>query len=141
MSASLVGFARGLNDTPKILGLMAGVGVASLSLGALSIAIAMAVGGWWASRRVTETLAHGITDLRPAEGLAGNLTTSLLVIGASGLGLPVSTTHVSAGGIFGVGASTGRTRRGMVAQIAGAWLLTLPVAAAIAAVFLVLFRI
>ena len=132
-SASLVGFARGLNDTPKILGLMAGAGVASLSLGAAAIALVMAAGGWWASRGVTETLAHGITDMTPAEGLAGNLATSLLVIGASRLGLPVSTTHVSAGGIFGVGAAKAAIQGPMVAQIASAWLLTLPVAALLAA--------
>ncbi|MBW2397540.1 MAG: inorganic phosphate transporter, partial [Deltaproteobacteria bacterium] len=133
VSASLVGFARGLNDTPKILGLMAGAGITSLSLGAGAIAGVMAAGGWWASRGVAETLAHGITDMTPAEGLAGNLTTSLLVIGASRLGLPVSTTHVSAGGIFGLGASNGAMRRRMVRDIVGAWLLTLPVAALLAA--------
>lgn len=132
VSASLVGFARGLNDTPKILGLMAGAGIASLPLGAGAIALVMAAGGWWASRGVTETLAHGITEMTPAEGLAGNLTTSLLVIGASRLGLPVSTTHVSAGGIFGVGASHGGMRRQMVRNIAGAWLFTLPAAALLA---------
>lgn len=132
VSASLVGFARGLNDTPKILGLMAGAGLASLSGGAAAIALAMAAGGWWASRGVTETLAHEVTEMTPAEGLAGNLTTSLLVIGASRLGLPVSTTHVSAGGIFGVGASNGAMRARTVAHILGAWLLTLPISAAIA---------
>jgi PiT family inorganic phosphate transporter len=140
VSASLVGFARGLNDTPKILGLMVGAGLTSLSFGALAIAVVMAAGGWWASRGVTETLAHGITEMSPAEGLAGNLTTSLLVIGASRLGVPVSTTHVAAGGIFGVGASNGATRRRMVAQIAGAWLLTLPVAAALAAAILTVLQ-
>jgi len=132
VSASLVGFARGLNDTPKILGLMAGAGVASLSGGAAAIGLAMAAGGWWASRGVTETLAHEVTEMTPAEGLAGNLTTSLLVIGASRLGLPVSTTHVSAGGIFGVGASNGAMRTRTVANILGAWLLTLPISAFLA---------
>ncbi len=140
VSASLVGFARGLNDTPKILGLMAGAGIGSLHLGATAIAVVMAAGGWFASRGVTETLSHKVTDMSPAEGLAGNLTTSLLVIGASRLGLPVSTTHVSAGGIFGVGASNGAMRRRMVSQIAGAWVLTLPAAALAAAGVSLLLR-
>ena len=56
------------------------------------------------------------------------------MIGASHLGLPVSTTHVSAGGIFGVGVSTGTVRRRIVMDIVGAWVLTLPTAALFAAV-------
>jgi PiT family inorganic phosphate transporter len=133
LSASLVGFARGLNDTPKILGLMLGLGIASPKLGALAIAAAMALGGWLAARRVADTLATKITTMTPAEGLAGNLATSLLVIGASRFGLPVSTTHVSTGGIFGIGAASGRLHRRMASEVAMAWVVTLPVAAALAA--------
>ncbi len=133
LSASLVGFARGLNDTPKILGLMLGLGISSPKLGALAIAAAMALGGWLAARRVADTLATKITPMTPAEGLAGNLATSLLVVGASRLGLPVSTTHVSTGGIFGIGAASGRLHRRMASEVVLAWVVTLPVAAALAA--------
>jgi PiT family inorganic phosphate transporter len=133
LSASLVGFARGLNDTPKILGLMLGLGIASPKLGALAIAAAMTLGGWLAARRVADTLAMKITPMTPAEGLAGNLATSLLVIGASRLGLPVSTTHVSTGGIFGIGAASGGLHRRMASEVVMAWVVTLPVAAVLAA--------
>ena len=93
----------------------------------------MALGGWLAARRVADTLARKITPMTPAEGLAGNLATSLLVVGASRLGLPVSTTHVSTGGIFGIGAASGRLRRRMASEVVMAWVVTLPVAAALAA--------
>ncbi len=129
LSASAVGFARGLNDTPKILGLVVGLGVMPPQLGALAIAGAMALGGALFARRVADTLAKRITPMTPAEGLAGNLATSLLVIGASRLGLPVSTTHVAAGGIFGIGAASGGLARATALQVALAWLVTLPAAA------------
>ncbi|MEE8287610.1 MAG: inorganic phosphate transporter [Gammaproteobacteria bacterium] len=59
------------------------------------------------------------------QGLVGNLATSALVIGASRLGLPVSTTHVSTGAIFGIGGAVGR--------IVSAWITALPLAAVLAA--------
>ena len=133
LSASLVGFARGLNDTPKILGLMLGLGIASPKLGALAIAAATTLGGWLAALRVADTLAMKITPMTPAEGLAVNLAISLLVIGASRLGLPVSTTHVSTGGIFGIGAVSGGLHRRVASEVVMAWVVTLPVAAVLAA--------
>jgi PiT family inorganic phosphate transporter len=133
LSAATVGFARGLNDTPKILGLMVGASVIDPVLGALVIGVAMAVGGVLAARRVADTLALRITPMSNGEGLAANLATSLLVIGASRIGLPVSTTHVSTGGIFGIGAAAGTLQRRAAAEILGAWLGTLPLAAALGA--------
>jgi PiT family inorganic phosphate transporter len=140
LSASAVGFARGLNDTPKILGLAVGASVLEPMAGALVIGLAMAAGGALAARRVTETLAHRLTAMTPGQGLAGNLATSLLVIAASRFGLPVSTTHVSAGGIFGVGLASGGLRQGALAGVLGAWLVTLPLAAALAAGIMIAFE-
>ena len=139
MSASLVGFARGLNDTPKIHGLLVGGAVMSPFEGALCITIAMAVGGLVAARRVARTMAVRLTPMSQGEGLAGNLATSLLVVGASRLGVPVSTTHVSCGGIFGIGLSNGELRRRAAAQVLTAWLTTLPVAAALGAACMALW--
>jgi len=128
-SASLVGFARGLNDTPKLFGLVAGLGIVSASAGSLALGSAMALGGWLGARRVAETLANKITPMTPPEGLAGNAATALLVASASSLGLPVSTTHVSTGGIFGIGASNGELRWRMAGEVVLAWVVTLPLAA------------
>ena len=132
-SATTVGFARGLNDTPKILGLMVGASVIDPALGAGVLGIAMALGGLLASRRVADTLALRITPMQNGQGLAANLATSILVVGASRLGLPVSTTHVSTGGIFGIGAAARTLQHRQAGEILGAWLGTLPLAAALGA--------
>ncbi|MEW6270164.1 MAG: inorganic phosphate transporter [Thermodesulfobacteriota bacterium] len=132
LSAGLIGFARGLNDTPKVLGLLLGASVLAPETGVVAITAAMAAGGIVGGRRVTETLARRITEVAPAPGLAANLTTSVLVIGASQLGLPVSTTHVSTGAIVGVGHGAGRLDWGTIGGIAAAWLVTLPLGALLA---------
>ena len=138
-SAATVGVARGLNDTPKILGLMVGANAVEPFVGAVVLGLAMAFGGLAAARRVAETLAHRIAPLRDGPSFAANLTTSLLVTGASRLGLPVSTTHVSTGGIFGIGASDGTLDRRAAAEILAAWIVTLPLAAALGAGFAMVF--
>ncbi len=65
------------------------------------------------------------------QGFVANAVGSLLVIGASLAGSPVSTTHVSAGAIFGVGIWTGKARWKIVGQIVGAWGATLPLGMAL----------
>ncbi len=140
MSAGLVGFARGMNDTPKIVGLVAGLTGVPVRVGVLAVTAAMAAGGLLAARRVAETLGHRLTPMTPAEGLAGNLATSLLVVGASQLGLPVSTTHVATGGIAGLGLARGSIARRVLAEIGMAWLLTLPLAALASALALAWIR-
>jgi PiT family inorganic phosphate transporter len=131
-SASLVGFARGLNDTPKILGLLVGASALSPFAGTVAITLAMAAGGILAARPVGETMGRKITRMTPGQGLIGNMTTSVLVIGASRFGLPVSTTHVSTGGIFGIAGANGPPRWRMIGEIGLAWATTLPLAAALA---------
>ena len=131
LSAFSLGFARGLNDTPKILALLVAAGWSGIdpriSLGI--IAGAMALGGFLRSRRVAETLAHRITQLSPGQGALANSVSSGLVIGASLLGAPVSTTHVSTGALFGIGFWNQETDWSMVRGILFAWVGTLPLAA------------
>lgn len=78
-------------------------------------------------------MARGITTLTDGQGLLANVIASGLVIGASLLGSPVSTTHVSTGALFGIGLWNKGTDWGMVSGIVGAWVGTLPIAAALAA--------
>lgn len=131
-SAFSLGFARGLNDTPKILGLMivaGGTAGLNTTLALLGIAVAMAAGGLLHSRRLAETMGRRITTMNPGQGLLTNLVSSGLVIGASLIGAPVSTTHVSTGAIFGIGAWTGKTDWKLVGGIVAAWAATLPLGA------------
>lgn len=128
LSGATVSFARGLNDTPKIAGLLVAAQTLNLQWGMAAIAIGMAVGGLLNARRVGETVSHGITELNRGQGLSANLVTGLLVIFASKLGVPVSTTHVSVGAIFGIGIISERRNSAMIGAILLSWLITLPVA-------------
>lgn len=132
LSAAAVSFARGLNDTPKIAALVVAAGVLGVGGGSLLVVVSMTLGGLLAARRVAQTLAFGVTTMDAGQGLGANLVTSTLVIVASRFGLPVSTTHVSTGALFGIVASNGSGRAGVIRNILVAWLLTLPLAAAFA---------
>jgi PiT family inorganic phosphate transporter len=132
LSAGTVSFARGLNDTPKIVALLLlwkGLDVRS---GFAAIALTMAIGGLLNARKVAETMSKKITAMNHGQGFTANLTTAILVVSASWFGLPVSTTHVSVGSLFGIGLTTGKANPRMMSAIVLSWLITLPCAAILA---------
>lgn len=133
LSAGAMSFARGLNDAPKIVGVLIVSRALSATPALGAISVAMAVGGVLGARRVAETVSHGISPLAPGQGLVANLVTTGLVALATPLGLPVSTTHVSTGSIVGIGLAAGTARWRTIAAIGLAWVTTLPVAAILAA--------
>jgi inorganic phosphate transporter, PiT family len=104
-----------------------------VKFGMLLVAVAMAVGGLLNAREVAITMSKKITPLNPGQGCTANLVTSFLVILASRFGLPVSTTHVSVGSLFGIGLITREANRRVVSAILMSWLLTLPIAAIVSA--------
>ena len=137
LSSALTSFARGLNDTPKIVALgvaasavLAIDGTSFYVLVALFIGAGSLIGGF----RVTETLARKVTPMTPGEGFAANLVTTLLVGFASIYSLPVSTTQVSSSAIIGIGLRRGG--RGVhwakVREVLLAWTVTLPASALVA---------
>ncbi len=128
ISAALVSFARGLNDTPKIAGLLVAAHAFDIRWEMVAIAVGIALGGLINARRVAETISNKITDLNHGQGFSANLVTGILVIFASNLGVPVSTTHVSVGSIFGIGMVTGKRNTKVIGNILLSWLVTLPVA-------------
>lgn len=132
LSAGVVSFARGLNDTPKIAGLLLVMNAYNIKWGISAIAVAIAVGGLLNARKVGITMSKKITGMNHGQGFTANIVTGLLVTTASVHGLPVSTTHVSVGSIFGIGTVTRKTNYKVVSNILLSWLLTLPVAAACA---------
>ncbi len=145
LSSGATSFARGLNDVPKIAAFLivalatssaAGAGPASGFAVTVLVTLTMGLGSLWGGFRVAEVLAHRVTTMDPRQGLVANLGTSLLVLAASPLGLPVSTTHVSTGALMGIRwAERERPAQSdALRAILFAWLVTLPVAAGLAAV-------
>jgi PiT family inorganic phosphate transporter len=134
LSAGAVCFARALNDTPKLVALLIAAEAVAPNVGLGAVALAMAIGGVLGARRVAETMSLKITRMTPGQGLTANLVTAFMVLVASRLGMPVSTTHVSVGALFGIGMVNGTARRKTILSILAAWLTTLPTGAAVAAV-------
>ncbi len=134
LSAGAVSFARGLNDTPKIAALFLLTGSISQFTSTALVGLVIAVGGVISARRVAETMSKKITEMNHGQGFTANLTTSVIVIFASRLGLPVSTTHVSCGSLFGIGTVTRQAQWKVIRKILGSWLVTLPIGALLGAI-------
>jgi PiT family inorganic phosphate transporter len=130
LSAGAVCFARAVNDTPKIAAILLATGAVG-STGIVSgklilVAAAMVVGGLIQSRKVAETMSKRITELNAGQGLTANIVTAMLVMGASRLGMPVSTTHVSCSSIFGIGMVNRKRDWKTIISILTTWVTTLP---------------
>ena len=134
LSAAAICFARGVNDTPKLVALLLAAKLVAMTSAFWVVAVAMALGGWFNARKVATTMAKKIVPLTETQGVTANVVTAFLVIFASKLGLPVSTTHVSVGSISGVGIATGKLDFSELSKIVLSWVVTLPCAASIAAV-------
>ena len=134
LSAGAVCFARGMNDTPKMAALLAGIAALSTRNAKLMIAVFIAIGGLISAKQVAETLAHKITGMNPGQGFAANVSTALLVILGTMKGLPLSTTHVSVGALLGIGITTRQAKWKTVIPVLLAWIITLPSAAVLSAV-------
>jgi PiT family inorganic phosphate transporter len=104
---------------------------AAIALGTLS-------GGW----RIVHTMGQRVTRLQPVGGFAAETSGAITLFLASKLGIPVSTTHTITGAIVGVGATRrlSAVRWGVAGRIVWAWVLTIPCAAAIAAITFLLVR-
>jgi len=140
LSAGAVSFARGLNDTPKIAALLLVATALNIQWGLVAVAVAMAVGGLLNAKKVADTMANKITDMNPGQGFAANVATALLVNTASYHGLPVSTTHVSVGSLLGIGITTQQAKWKPVIGVLLSWVITLPCAAALAALAYLVLR-
>jgi inorganic phosphate transporter, PiT family len=99
----------------------------------LFIAFGTMAGGW----RIVKTLGTRITKLQPIGGFCAETAAAISIIGASLAGIPVSTTHTITGAVIGVGATKRLTavRWGVAGSIIWAWVLTIPMSAALSAGF------
>lgn len=133
LSGGAVSFARGLNSTPKMVALLLSTETLDPHLGLVLVTAVMSLGGLLNSRPVAETLSRKITPMDAEQGLTANLVTALLVLTAGWKGLPVSTTHVAVGAIFGIGVVTGSANARSAVAILLAWVTTVPLGALLAA--------
>jgi PiT family inorganic phosphate transporter len=137
LTSGATSLARGMNDAPKIVALVAAALVLSggthLSMGLLFtvVTVAMVAGSLVAGRRVTRVLAENVTAMDQHEGFTANLVTAGLVTAGAVYGLPMSTTHVSSGAIVSAGFLRGTLDKKTLRDILFAWVVTLPAAAAL----------
>lgn len=131
-SALSICFARSVNDTPKLAALLVAANILDVKTSMTTIAVIMALGGVLFARKVAETMSQRMSNMTHAQGLGANLITAGLVLFASKLGMPVSTTHVSVGSIAGVGAGANTLNWATLRSVLLSWLATLPLAALLA---------
>jgi PiT family inorganic phosphate transporter len=143
--------AHGANDAQKTMGIITlalltagylkvfAVPLWVVAICAFMIALGTSIGGW----RLIRTLGGKFYKIRPINGFTSQLASSVVILGASLIGGPVSTTQVVSSSIMGVGAAerANKVRWGVAGDIAAAWLLTIPATALVAAgIYLVLSR-
>ena len=99
----------------------------------IAIGLGTMFGGW----RIVKTMGQRITKLKPVGGFCAETGGAVTLFVATGLGVPVSTTHTITGAIFGVGSvrNASAVRWGLAGHIVMAWIVTIPATALIAAIF------
>ena len=154
LTASYVAFSQGANDVANAVGPVAGAlsvvrdGFVSqkvhvhtwlLAVGGLGIAVGIATWGY----KVIATIGHRVTDLTASRGFSAEFGTATTGLVCSKLGLPVSTTHVLVGAVVGVGMARGMAALNLrvISTILKAWLVTVPIVAALAMLIYRLFLI
>jgi phosphate/sulfate permease len=151
VSAATMSFGHGTQDAQKTMGVIALTLVVSGHLGEnddiplwviLSAAGAIAAGTYSGGWRIMRTLGRRIFSLTPASGFAAQTVASVVLLGNAQYGLPVSTTHVITSSVMGVGATrrVSAVRWGVAGNIVFAWILTIPAAAAVAALVWAIFN-
>ncbi|MGE5664932.1 MAG: anion permease [Deltaproteobacteria bacterium] len=139
-SAAFMAFSHGSNDAQKSMGVIT---MALASYGAISsfhippwvilscaasMALGTAMGGW----RIIKTVGSDFVKLQPVHGFCAETSSAGVILTASAMGIPISTTHVITSAILGVGLSQGRRKVNWMvgARIVWAWVLTIPASAA-----------
>lgn len=171
VSAGAMGFMHGTNDAQKTMGIIALTLLAATKAGqldhlpawlsflhtpepglgkdteirlwikivcALTMASGTALGGW----RIIKTLGHKMVKLHPINGFAAEASSATVILAATHLGIPVSTTHNISAAIMGVGAARrlNAIKWTVVERMVWAWILTIPVTALLAYAFVRLLK-
>jgi len=144
VSAGLYSLGHGGNDAQKTMGIITGLLIATgklpksaeiplwvILISHFAIALGTMFGGW----RIVKTMGSKITKLQPMGGFCAETSGAITLVGATLSGIPVSTTHTITGAIIGVGATRrlSAVKWGVATRIVWAWVLTIPLAAAVSA--------
>ena len=143
LSAAFYSLGHGGNDAQKTMGVITGLLVTAghldqfevplwvVLISHAAIALGTLFGGW----RIVKTMGSKITKLQPMGGFCAETAGAITIVGATLGGIPVSTTHTITGAIMGVGATRrlSAVKWGLAGRIVWAWILTIPIAAAVAA--------
>ncbi|HWK30029.1 MAG TPA: inorganic phosphate transporter [Solirubrobacter sp.] len=151
-SSALFSLSHGTNDAQKTMGIIFLALVANGNMSAsediptwviVSSASAIALGTYFGGWRIIRTMGSKIIKMDPAQGFAAQSAGAAVILSASHVGFPLSTTHVMSGAIMGAGAAKrlSAVRWGVAGNIVVAWILTLPCSAAVGAITYGLVRI
>ncbi len=144
-TASAFAFSHGSNDIANAIGPFSAVldvlksnqvsEKAEIPTAVLvTFGVALIAGLWFIGRYVIQTVGTGLTKMHPASGFAAELAAAAVVMGASLLGLPVSSTHILIGAVLGVGIVNRAANWSLMKPIALAWIITLPAAAIVSSI-------
>ena len=151
-TAALQSFTHGTNDAQKSMGiiamaLMAG-GYLSADAGVpmwvrITAATAMGLGTSIGGYKIIKTVGGKIMKIRPVNGVAADVSSAMIIFGATQIHLPVSTTHVISSSIMGVGAAQNvkGVNWGVARNIVITWIITLPISAAVGALIFLFFNL
>ncbi|AJI47046.1 inorganic phosphate transporter [Francisella philomiragia] len=150
LSTSLLSFSHGSNDAQKTMSIIT---LALLSAGVVQTTqvpnwvivlcgVAMGLGTLSGGKKIIKTLSAKLSKLEPVNAVSAELSSGILVLGASHIGLPVSTTQVASGSIMGAGYADAGVNWKVVKKMATAWVLTIPACIVVTSViYTILFKI
>lgn len=151
-TASAFAFSHGSNDISNAIGpfvaildvLRAGTVNATSAIPTIAMVtfgIALVVGLWFTGRNVIRTVGTSLTKMHPSSGFAAELSAAMVVMGASVLGLPVSSTHILIGAVLGIGVANKAANWKLMKSIGVTWVVTLPAVSAISALTVLALRV
>ncbi|CAD7287178.1 inorganic phosphate transporter [Campylobacter suis] len=150
-TASAFAFSHGANDIANAVGPFAAI-IDVLKTGAINeksavpdmamlmFGIALVVGLWFLGKEVIGTIGSKLAEILPTTGFSAELASSIVILVATKLGIPVSSTHILIGAVIGIGILNKNANWAMVRPIILAWIITLPTAAVSSALFYMILK-
>ena len=151
LTASSFAFSHGANDIANAIGPFAAI-IDILSTGdigekaavplpvMITFGVALVAGLWFLGHEVIKTIGHKITEIFPVTGFAAELGATLVILVATKMGLPVSSTHILVGAVIGIGVLNRNANWKLMKPIALSWIITLPVATVLAGIFFFILK-